>query len=467
MIKFRTLKSKFLFFSVGGTLVFAILISWMVHWNYRNNMTAELRRRADVLSSGLSASLHKAVLTENKSLISQITNEYKQIDKDIVYIFITDLHGDVVYHTFDSGFPEDLLELAKTCDNTTSIETEFGPIEEVSKGMIGGKAGCVHIGISSAKIKHEILLNLQSLILILVIIWVAGLAVISYLASSVTKPILKVIDASRKLGEGENNIRIEVDTEDETGQLAQAFNSMADSLDENQRRVLQAEKLAAIGRLVAGVAHEINNPIMGIRNSFDLIKRMDDTPEKAKKYIGLIEESLTGVEKIVRELLSFSRQKQEPLKTFTPKEVIEKSIDFIEHLSKKKDVNIRFDYCSEHCMPVYGAPDELRQVIMNMIVNSLDAMPDGGEIKISTHCSDGTDFAEITISDQGTGIPDDARDKIFEPFYTTKDVSKGTGLGLYVCHEIVARMGGSISVESNPERGTQFTIKLPVCKGEQ
>ena len=463
LIKFKTLQGKFLFFSIGGTLIFTMIISGIVHWNYRKSLTDELQRRSEILSLGLVMSNQKAILMDDKVRMQQITTEYKSLDEDIVYIVITDSNGIIIYHTFESGFPQDLLGICVPGEKTTTIETELGPIDNVSRGIVDGKAGYVHIGISTERIRNAITMSFRRHIIMIALIGTIGFIVISYIVLNVTRRIIKVITASQKLGQGDMNIRLDIDAEDETGQLAQSFNAMADALEENQRQVQQAEKLAAIGRLVSSVAHEINNPMMGIRNSFKLIEQMPEIPDKARKYIDLIDESLVGIEKIVGELLSFSRQKVEKWQPFDVRDVIEKSIDLVYHIAKEKNVVINKDYC-ENCRQILGDSNEFQQVILNMIVNAFDAMPDGGDVTIKSICSSGKDFATIEIIDEGFGIPTDQIDKIFEPFFTTKDTQKGTGLGLYVCHEIINKMGGSISVTSEPGVGSKFSIVMPTLR---
>ena len=467
-MKFRSLKMKFLFFSVGGTLVFAVLISWIVHNDYRSGLELELRRRADILARGLSVGVQKSVLTDNRAAIKNLVGYYKSMDEDIVYIVITDSEGNILQHTFEGGFPGDLLPLTRRrAGEPTAIplETEAGPVEHVIRGILGGQGGYVHIGLSSAGIRDEINNNLAFLILIVTGICAAGIIVIGFLSTGVTRSITKVISAAGELGEGRRDIRIEVETSDETGQLARAFNKMSQSIEENHQRVLQAEKLAAIGRLAAGVAHEINNPIMGIRNSFNLIAGMSGLPEKASKYIELIDGSLSGMEKVVRNLLVFSRPRQEEWRVFTPTEIIRNTHAFIEHMANAIGVEFQFEFCSTP-QPVFGSPHEFQQVIINMFMNAVDAMPEGGSVTISTACVPGGDFVEIGIRDTGEGISGEHLDKIFDPFYTTKDTGRGTGLGLYVCHEIIKNMGGDITVKSRPGEGTAFSIRLPVAGGQ-
>jgi len=289
---------------------------------------------------------------------------------------------------------------------------------------------------------------------------------ILYLSRSVTRPINEVIHAAGKFGSGEYGHRIPVSAADETGRLATAFNRMAQEITDHQKRLLQAEKLAAIGRLAAGVAHEINNPIMGIRNCVNLLGNSAAFPEKEKKYVALINNSLSGMENVVRNLLSFSRAPEEEKRVFMPRDVVDRTSEFLSHIAGKKGVSFSFEPC-DHCRPVFGSPNEFQQVVMNIFMNSIDAMPEGGNVLISSDSPPGTDIVEIKIRDTGTGISEDHLDKIFEPFFTTKEPGRGTGLGLYVCHQIVAGMGGNIEVESRTGEGTTFTIRIPASEKEQ
>lgn len=448
-------------------MILAVCFSILSHYNYRRNLSSELDKRGRILSLGISSSVQRALLTGNLARIKYIADLYETLDPDIIYVVISDNRGRVVYHTFKGGLPRDLKALlSEGMEEDVLINTESGLVKNIPGKILGGEAGVAYIGLSEERIREQMQANLRTILLIVLLVGGAGIAVILRLSRSVTQPINEVIHAAREFGSGVYTHKIPVNTADETGQLATAFNRMAEEITDHQKKILQAEKLAAIGRLAAGVAHEINNPIMGIRNCVDLIGSPPASPDKDRKYKALISENLSGMENVVRNLLSFSRTREEEKRYFMPQDVIRSTSDFLSRIAEKKQVSFVYESC-DHCLPVFGSPNELQQVVMNIFMNAIDAMPEGGRVVVSADCQPGMDFVKVKIRDTGTGIPKEQLDNIFEPFFTTKDPGRGTGLGLYVCHQIIAGMGGAIEVDSRIGAGTEFTIRLPVAGKDQ
>lgn len=225
-----------------------------------------------------------------------------------------------------------------------------------------------------------------------------------------------------------------------------------------------ADKLASIGRLAAGVAHEINNPLAIINEKAglmkDLIQYGDLTQNKDKflQLIGSIQDSVARCRTITHRLLSFSKRIDRAREDFNINEAIKEVIGFIEKEIQTKGINMIFDF-QENLLKIVTDKGQLQQVLLNIINNAVDAVEQGGTIEIKTRLVD-TNHVAISIKDNGHGIPKDKLKHIFEPFYTTK--KKGTGLGLYISYGIIKKLGGDIHVESEVGKGTIFTIKIPV-----
>jgi len=236
--------------------------------------------------------------------------------------------------------------------------------------------------------------------------------------------------------------------------------------DKLQKHLLQSEKMAAIGQLAAGVAHEINNPmgvIMGFAQS--VIKGIEKT-EPLYMPLKSIEREAIRCKALVENLLVFSRTGKSRVENVKINDVIAETLLFLEAEAKMRAVVINKNFGGG--LPEISADkNQLQQVIVNLCNNAMDAMPSGGAISIKTGLSAESGqgprarFIEISITDTGTGIPEEAKKHIFEPFFTTKEVGKGTGLGLSLCHEIVKKNKGTIAVESEVGKGTTFTVKLP------
>ncbi|MHB1185016.1 MAG: sensor histidine kinase [Desulfobulbia bacterium] len=258
------------------------------------------------------------------------------------------------------------------------------------------------------------------------------------------------------VGEGEQEIR----------SLLTAFNRMTKELQMRQHQLVQSEKLAALGTLLSGVAHELNNPLSNISTSAQILGEEidEDNVEFKKSLIGQIEMQSDKARDIVRTLLEFSRIKEFKKEKLFFKKLVDETILLLRgHVPS--EVVIGVDVPED--LSIVVDKQRMQQVLLNLIKNGIDALQGKGHIWISalgTGCGTGLDEVEILIEDDGPGIDAEHVNRIFDPFFTTKDVGKGSGLGLFIVHDIIEWHGGSISVDSRPGLGTTFIIWLP---GEQ
>ena len=228
-----------------------------------------------------------------------------------------------------------------------------------------------------------------------------------------------------------------------------------------QRELVNADKLAAIGKLAAGIAHEINNPLTGVLAfAEDLIEDSEEGDPRVDDYRVIVRETLRCRE-IVRNLLDFARQTKPHVREVQINEVVERSLRLVERLPSFRDLAIRRELAPE-LPPIFGDPQQLQQVVLNLLVNASEALEGrGGKIGIATGLAAGEAAVRIEVTDDGPGLPDDAKDRIFEPFFSTKSTTHG--LGLAVSWGIVERHGGRIDVGNRPEGGARFTVVLPTC----
>jgi two-component system NtrC family sensor kinase len=253
--------------------------------------------------------------------------------------------------------------------------------------------------------------------------------------------------------------------------LERANRDLADAnrrLTDAQAKLVQAAKMASLGELVAGIAHEINNPLAFILAHQGTVERVlgelpttgDPTSarfiEKARSRVGAMRLGLTRIQDLVLNLRKFSRLDEGERSLVNVPEAIETVLALLQHkLGDRIAVERTFSGRPEiHCTPAL-----LNQVVMNILGNAADAMPEGGTVRVATHSDDTCD--EIRISDTGPGIPEDLREKIFEPFFTTKPVGAGTGLGLAIAYSVVQAHSGSLTVETAPGGGACFVIGIP------
>ncbi|RME68526.1 MAG: hypothetical protein D6778_01775 [Nitrospirae bacterium] len=226
-----------------------------------------------------------------------------------------------------------------------------------------------------------------------------------------------------------------------------------------QEQMARADKLASVGQLAAGVAHEINNPLGIIMGYTGMLLSEDGLPPEVKEDLQTIYQNAETCKKIIEDLLKFSRQSPAKHEPVDLNALIEEVSGLLSYQIEEKEIILKKDL--NEIPTTMADPDKLRQVIMNIILNAIHAVEVGGTIKVSTS-HDENGFICIEISDNGHGIPEELHGRVFEPFFTTKPPGQGTGLGLAVSYGIVREHGGTITFESSRQRGTTFRVHLPV-----
>jgi signal transduction histidine kinase len=244
------------------------------------------------------------------------------------------------------------------------------------------------------------------------------------------------------------------------GKLEERIKERTEALEKTYNQLLHAEKLSAIGKLSASIAHEFNNPIYGIRNVLEGLQRKEILDEKRRTMVNLAIRECDRIAKLTRDLQSFNRPTSGIMATLDIHEAIADMLLLVKKELKQKNIRVEKHFAPD-LPPIQGIADQIRQVLLNILNNASDAMPaEGGTITLTTEHR--RDEIIIHIADTGSGIRAEDMEKIFEPFYSTKTAVKGTGLGLSVSYGIIKRHGGSIEVKSSPGHGATFTILLPV-----
>ena len=319
-------------------------------------------------------------------------------------------------------------------------------------------------------------------IFIIILILIGGtIAVVVFITHrSINRPISQLLDGIRSMARGDLNIRINLRSGDELSELAQAFNQMAVNLKEAQDHIIQegeaklelerslrqSDKLATIGQLASGLAHEIGTPLNIIVGRAELIRRkLGD--ENAKKNLDIIVQQAERITKILQQLLGFVRKKRPEQKILKINNLLETTLDFLGPQIQKQRVRVMKEL-SDNLPSVLGDSDQLQQVFLNLILNAIQAMPDGGALHVSASSrwisreglEDGQrQYVEVCVRDTGRGMENDVVENLFIPFFTTKQ--KGTGLGLMVSQGIVQDHEGWIDVESEKGKGSAFKVYLP------
>ena len=226
------------------------------------------------------------------------------------------------------------------------------------------------------------------------------------------------------------------------------------------QQLVQSGKLAAIGELAAGVAHEINNPLFAILGLTEFLLKESDAGSKAHQRLELIQQTGLEIKEIVRALLDFARENAEERHVVPLEDVIRSTVDLVRRTNAHKGVEL-VDAYDHSAVAVNASPNQLKQIFLNLIANARQAMPNGGTVRVGVHREG--DFALATVTDDGPGIDPEVVERIFEPFFTTKRLTGGTGLGLSVSLGIAEAHGGTLTVTTEPGRGTSFCLRLPAA----
>lgn len=337
---------------------------------------------------------------------------------------------------------------------------------------------------------YELLRKSEKLILLYIFLDTVILAVVGiYLLSRiVVKPIHRLLKMTEEYKDGEIIISATEQSRDEIGNLTRSLSNMLGRLDENkkelkdhiasleeaneelkraQTEIIRSEKLASVGRLAAGIAHEIGNPIGIILGYLEIIRKGDITESDRKDFIDRVETEITRINVIIRQLLDFSRPSSDKKMESDLHDLIHNTLEILKPQSMMDGIDVTLSLrASGH--EVMADSNQLQQVFLNIMMNAADAMSEEGANrkgeprKLMIESFNNEEFIELRFADSGPGINEEDLNKVFDPFYTTKDPGLGTGLGLSVCYRIVEGLGGTISAESQPGKGMTIIVKLPL-----
>ncbi|HQO76688.1 MAG TPA: ATP-binding protein [Candidatus Saccharicenans sp.] len=329
------------------------------------------------------------------------------------------------------------------------------------------KWGSVKIGLKLDDVKKRInqsRLTLFSLGLLALLLTITG---INFLVKRLTRPIQNLLEGTRRISRGDFSYHIPLISSDEIGVLTESFNRMTEELnmarqqmEEANKKLVQAEKLASIGKLSATIAHEIRNPLTSVKLNIQKLADNDQLDEVEKEHLSIAYEGIEQIEKFIKELLSFTRVSVLQLDHFGLDQIIEESLKMLLPSMTEKRIQIKKNY-QPGLPPVLADGDKLRQVFLNVLRNAYEAVREGGEIEISLSLQPEGEksYFEVRICDTGSGIPEKDWENIFEPFFTTK--SSGAGLGLANARRIVEQHGGTIRVVRKEGPGSCFLIRIP------
>jgi two-component system, NtrC family, sensor kinase len=383
-----------------------------------------------------------------------------------------------------------LLEKKKWVGRAFVVNDWYFTAYEPILDLRGAAIGSLYVGMLEKPYTYLQKSVNSILYMVLFVTALVGIAVSGFIGTLLARPIKELEKLAHRVALGERDLQIKVRAADEVGDLANAFNQMTRALShqeaeigllhrglelkvqertaelsEKNRLLLQtqaelarAEKLADLGVVVAGVAHEINTPLAIIRGNTEVLE-MCLPPEHAnREEVEIISQQTERMAKIVGNLLAFARQKSLHPSLFTVHELLDDILSQIGHQADMDGIEVVREYAADLSL-IRGDADQLRQVFGNLILNAAQAMADGGTLRLATRSHGSGNGCEIEIADTGKGIPAEQLGNVFTPFFTMK--SSGTGLGLSVSYGIVKDHGGEITVESSPGQGTCFRVLIP------
>lgn len=317
-------------------------------------------------------------------------------------------------------------------------------------------------------IDHLFLKAMYLFVISMAVFIILGVLVAWYISRLLVRPLFQMQQCMEKIAHGDfTPIPESVCKSQEFSSLFRAFNRMVRELEHHQEQAIQFGKIAAIGTLTSGIAHELNNPINNIVLTAEALKE-DFSHLGQDEALGLIQDILTQSERaseIVKDLLDFSRAERPEFETISLVEVVRDTLRLVRNQVLLSGIEVEQEL-PEDLPPIHGDPKSLQQVFLNLLINAIQAMKDGGLLSIRASLNEDRHWLQLEISDTGTGINPEDLPHIFEPFYTTKEVGRGTGLGLSVSYGIVQKHGGYIEVQSRVGQGSTFTVFLPLQEEE-
>lgn len=477
----------------------------------------ELREQAVSLAQELAASIGTWKELEDTEILGREIGEIKRVRRDLesIEVFAFTSQGLALIASTDGasrpGSGPREWAMIQEGRVTASLEKARGQrLWDVTAPVrLGGEiVGAIKVRFSlekadrlAAKERRQsfAIMALASILIIGVLGW--------YLQRNVSRPIQTLVGAMAKAEAGDLGAEARLERDDELGWLAGSFNRMLRRIQESykenvrllnrvenfnrelkteveratrelaarheelrqahamlfevQRQLSRTERLAMAGQLAAMVAHEIGTPLHSISGHVQLLLE-GDLDQEAVDRLKIIEAQIARVVEILQALLTASSPVEPVFKPVDVNQLVKGLLDLIAPILSRKEVAVSTAF-APHLSSATGDQAQLQQVFLNLIANALDAMPEGGTLRIATRADAGS--IEISVADTGGGIPPEHLDRIFEPFFTTKEIGKGTGLGLSICQRIVKAHGGRIEVESQVGAGTTFTVRLPVSRG--
>ena len=474
------LEAKFVLLAALALLLGSSIANRLVLSYERDERLQVLEEKGKLLAETIAISFTHTLLYEEIGLVQEsglmdsfIQRLLENREIDVRSVMVLDPQRRVIAHN-------DYTEYGKTHDDAHIRQASIGWDTAIRRYTDNGtnlldittplnistkRWGTLRLVASADRAEARIEAFAHGLNLLTVAAFAVSIAIAMSVARALARPIKRLTAAMHEVGP-DFRTDLRMDRSDEIGHLQSSFLGMLGRLEEAvrdrvrlQQMLLHAERLASIGTLAAGVAHEINNPLAGLRACLRRVQREPKNVVQSRRYSSLMMDAVDRIGMIVRGMLDFARQEDLDPQPLEMRQVILDAVELTEHRLRDCGVEVVVDVGN-------GLPDVsadrrgMGQVFVNLILNAVDAMPDGGDLRIA--CALESKSLVTRVQDRGCGIAEDQISRVFDPFYTTTDAGKGTGLGLSICYRIVEEHGGRIVVQSEEGKGTEFAVYLPL-----
>jgi signal transduction histidine kinase len=458
---------------IGVASVVGFFLSLAAAVGYRLNTIEEqsLRQRGLMLAEMLAQEAIEPLLVDDRYGVEVALQRTVETQSDVRYAFLADPHGRVLGHSFEDGFPRQFLAL---CEPRKDSVLPFHTLEEhlldIRATLLDGRLGALHLGVSQNALVEEqrrflALISATGVIMLFGALWAAR-----KVGDEVGGPLRELAAVARAVPQGDiRPDQVPLAGTSEVQELAESFRIMVEDLHrleaENAaaaRRLAATEHLAALGELAAGLAHEVVNPLDGVLECSRALQRRDPSPERLERYLKLMHDGLTRIDRVMRQMLLFARAPnvQTELAECDASEMLSAVLQFVEVRLQKQGVKITREVNGNpRC---YCCRELAEQVMLNLLLNAMDALSAAEERSLALVCERVEPWVNMRVDDSGPGVPDALGERIFDAFFTSKDVGKGTGMGLTVSRQLAREFGGDL-IYAGPSSlgGASFVLKLP------
>lgn len=473
-----SLKLKIMLGVGGLVLAFGVILMGNIHHGLSRLLKEELTRRGATIAQLLVGPTEKYILMDNRFALHQLFRDALHSYDDVRYIYVVGPAGGIQAHTFPAGVPRGLAQVNPAAGSLPGgfrkqqIRTEEGQIQDIASPLLGGLLGSVHVGMTERSVRRRLARMILGWGVGAVLMLMLGLWVAYWLTSRLAQRFSHLAEVAQRVGEGDLEIKAQDELGDEVGRLARALNMMIADLKRSQSSLIRSGKLAAIGELASCVAHEINNPLNTMAVCTQALLDRAKSPallacpdfEAFPEYLKAVNDEIFRCKGITGGLLDFARHKEPQQRPADLNALIADTLPLVAHRARQAGTRIAFSP-AEGPLAAKVDADQIRQVLVNILINALDHISPGGEVRVWTER--GQDHARVSVRDSGCGIRPENLQRVFEPFFTTKPSGTGTGLGLAICRKIVEDHRGRIDVSSRVGDGSTFSIFLPLDGREE